>query len=262
MEISSAALSGLADKSNASATKVAEGYNQFLQLLTTQLQHQDPLDPMDSTEFTNQLVQFSQVEQSIISNQKMDALLAMQSGSLLSASLQYIDKNVYFKGDSIYLNEAKDPIRIGYTMNDVPAGGAKMRIVDANGVTVRTITLDRNITTSHVVWDGKDDEGNALLGDDGQPLKEGVFTVKIDALDVNNEAITAFTGVPARVLGVETANGQVMLSLDGDRQIAATDILSVSAPENPAGGTEDTNTGTDTGTDTGSGDTEDEETTG
>ena len=253
MEISSAALSGLAEKSNTSAGKVAEGYNQFLQLLTTQLQHQDPLDPMDSTEFTNQLVQFSQVEQSIISNQKMDALLAMQSGSLLSASLQYIDKNVYFKGDSIYLNENKDPIRIGYTMDDLPTGGAKMRIIDSSGVTVRTIALDKNVTTSHVVWDGKDDEGNPILGNDSQPIKEGVFTVKIDALDANNEAVTAYTGVPAKVLGVETANGQVMLSLDGDRQIAATDILSVSAPENP---TDDDGTGTDTG-DT---ETEDEET--
>ncbi|HEY8964152.1 MAG TPA: flagellar hook assembly protein FlgD [Alphaproteobacteria bacterium] len=250
MEISSAALSGLADKSNASATKVAEGYNQFLQLLTTQLQHQDPLDPMDSTEFTNQLVQFSQVEQSIIGNQKMDALLAMQNGSLLSASLQYIGKDVYFKGDSVYLNENKDPIRIGYTISDLPVGDAKLRIVDGNGVTVRTFSLDKNVTTSHVVWDGKDDEGNALIGEDGQPITDGVFQVKIDALDANNEALEAYTGVPAHVVGVETVNGTVMLSLDGDRQIAATDVLSVSAPENP----------TDTGSNTD--DPDDEETTG
>lgn len=247
MEISSASLESLAKKSTDSAGKVAEGYNQFLQLLTTQLQHQDPLDPMDSTEFTNQLVQFSQVEQTIIGNQKMDALLAMQTGSLLSASLQYIGKDVYFKGDSIYLNDQKDPIRIGYTMDDLPTTEAKLRIVDANGVTVRTFALDKTTTTGHVVWDGKDDEGNALLGEDGQPLSDGLFTVKVDALNASNEAITTYTGVPARVMGVETANGTVMLSLDGDRQIAATNILSVSAPENPAEDTADAGTEDTTG---------------
>lgn len=255
MEISSAALSGLVDKSSASAASVAQGYNQFLQLLTTQLQHQDPLDPMDSTEFTNQLVQFSQVEQSIISNQKMDALLAMQSGSLLSASLQYIGKDVYYKGDTVYLNEAHDPIRIGYTMEDLPSNTAKMRIVDGNGVTVRTFALDKNVTTSHVVWDGKDDEGNVILDDDGNAIKDGVFSVKIDALDSNNEVIKAYTGVPGQVLGVETANGMVMLSLSGDRQIPATDILSVSAPENPASDPDDDTAGGDTQ------DPDDEETT-
>ncbi len=80
---------GLADKAaktNQSGLKLADDMQQFLTLLTTQLQNQDPLSPMDSTEFTNQLVQFSQVEQQITSNQKLDSLLALQLASISSVA--------------------------------------------------------------------------------------------------------------------------------------------------------------------------------
>ena len=69
MEISAA--SGTRATAGQSQTKLAEDFDQFLKLLTTQLQYQDPLDPMDSGEFTNQLVSFSQVEQSISTNKNL-----------------------------------------------------------------------------------------------------------------------------------------------------------------------------------------------
>jgi len=225
MEISSTALSSLAEKTDAQSKTVAEGYDQFLTLLTTQLQYQDPLDPLDSTEFTNQLVQFSQVEQQITLNQKIDAMLQLQNTSLISSSLQYIGKGIYFQGDNMYWGEDTDSIRIGYTMDDLPAS-AKLRIVDSDGVSIRTADLPANTSTSNYVWDGKDDYGNTV--------EPGLYTVEIDALNVDDEAVTAFTGVPANVKGVETIDGAVYLTLDGDRQIAATQILSVGEQNNPA----------------------------
>jgi len=227
-------LSSLANKSSTANANVAQGYDQFLTLLTTQLQNQDPLDPMDSSEFTNQLVQFSQVEQAIISNQKMDAMLQVQNNSLLSNSLNYIGKDIYYKGDSVY--EQGNSMRVGYTMEKVPSGGAYLRFEDSSGVTVKKFTLDPSITTSSVVWDGKNDDGNAV--------PKGVYKVVVDGLDSDGQAITSYTGVPARVLGVETADGSVKLSLDGDRQMNAVDVLSITVP-----GSGDTDDGVDDTTD-------------
>jgi flagellar basal-body rod modification protein FlgD len=227
--VSSATLQGLANKSAAANTNVAQGYDQFLTLLTTQLKNQDPLDPMDSSQFTDQLVQFSQVEQAIISNQKMDALLQVQNNSLLSNSLQYIGKDIYYKGDSVYMNGSS--VRVGYTLDSAPTVGATMRFEDANGATVRTYGLGTD-TTSNIVWDGKDDNGNTVAA--------GVYKVVVDALDSSNNPITSYTGVPAHVLGVETSGGAVKLSLDGDRQMNAVDVLSVTVP-----GSGDTTDGVD-----------------
>ena len=85
-----------AAKTQAQSVKLAEDFTQFLTLLTTQLQNQDPLNPMDSTEFTNQLVQFSQVEQSINTNQKLDDLLALQLGGLSTVALGYVGMDVTY----------------------------------------------------------------------------------------------------------------------------------------------------------------------
>ena len=68
-------------QTNSSSVGLASDFNQFLILLTTQLQHQDPLSPMDTTEFTNQLVAFSGVEQQINTNQKLDSLVSLQLGN-------------------------------------------------------------------------------------------------------------------------------------------------------------------------------------
>jgi flagellar basal-body rod modification protein FlgD len=65
----------------ASSAKLTQDYNSFLKLLTTQMQNQDPLSPMESTEFTNQLVQFSQVEQQISQNTKLDKLVSLQNNN-------------------------------------------------------------------------------------------------------------------------------------------------------------------------------------
>lgn len=77
--------------------KLAEDFDQFLNLLTTQLQNQDPLNPMDSNEFTNQIVQFSQVEQAINTNQKLDSLVSLQLASISGAALNYVGMDISYR---------------------------------------------------------------------------------------------------------------------------------------------------------------------
>ena len=78
----------------ADSNRLSGDFDQFLTLLTTQLQHQDPLEPLDSNEFVNQLVSFSQVEQAIKSNKQLESLLAMQTTGQAMGALSYIGHTV------------------------------------------------------------------------------------------------------------------------------------------------------------------------
>lgn len=216
--ISSAALEGLAGKTTAATTKAGETYNQFLQLLTTQLQNQDPLDPMESAEFTNQLVQFSQVEQAILSNEKLDTLLTQTNANQMGQSLSYIGKSVYYNGDTVYYEG--DKLRVGYAI-DGDSKSATMRILDADGQTIRTMEIKAGNTSGSLEWDGKDDFGQEVA-------KDKIYKVRVDALSKTDEPIETFTGVPANVTGVETLDGVLYLALNGERRIEASQALSIS----------------------------------
>ena len=82
-------------------SSLAETFDTFLTLLTTQLQYQDPLDPMDTNEFTSQLVEFTGVEQAISTNKKLDSLISLQTDMQLNNAVGYIGKTV--SADSIML---------------------------------------------------------------------------------------------------------------------------------------------------------------
>lgn len=219
--ISSTTLSHLVGNTEAQAKKASETYQQFLLLLTTQLQHQDPLDPMESNEFTNQLVQFSQVEQGILTNEKLDAMLQQWSNNQIGQSLSYIGKDVYYRGNTVYY-EGND-LRIGYAIDGEPSF-ARMNIIDEDGNPVRSLEIPAGNISGNVVWDGLDTNGNPAP-------KDKIYTVRIDALDAQKEPIQdTFAGVPAHIVGVETINGVLYLALNGDRRIDATSALSISNP--------------------------------
>jgi len=90
-------------KSESSKQKLAEDLNQFMNLLVTQLQHQDPLDPMDPNEFTTQLVQFASVEQQIQGNSNLEQMLKLQQTSLLGTVVGYIGKQIEVSGNEMPL---------------------------------------------------------------------------------------------------------------------------------------------------------------
>lgn len=219
--ISSTTLSSLASSTADAKQKAADTYNQFLILLTTQLQNQDPLDPMQSQEFTNQLVQFSQVEQAILGNEKLDNMLTQWNNNQIGQSLGYIGKDVYYKGEEIY-HEGGD-VKLGYAIEG-DSKQAKMRIVDENNQVIRTLSLPAGTTSGNITWDGKDEFDVAA------PLNKK-YTIRIDALNAANEPLKSYSGVPAHVEGVETLNGVLYLALNGDRRVDATSVLSISEPD-------------------------------
>lgn len=215
-----------------STVKLAEDFQQFLTLLTTQLQNQDPLSPMDSTEFTNQLVQFSQVEQQINMNQKLDNLVAMQLASVSSIALGYVGMDIsYISSEMTY--DGQKPVDITYALAS-EATTAKVNIYDEEGELVYTYDAPKNIGMNQFTWNG--------TRTNGEQLEAGTYTVKIDALDKDNKKIDNTTVVTGYVGGIETQNGVVYV-LVGERAVPISNIVNAKLPPESAANTD---TGTET----------------
>lgn len=208
-----------AQKTQVQAVKLAQDFTQFLTLLTTQLMNQDPLDPMDSSEFTNQLVQFSQVEQSINTNQKLDDMLALQLGSLSTVALGYVGMDVTYTSTEMNWNGTK-PVDINYAL-EKNAAVLKINIYNESGTLVRSMDAPKAAGGQKVQWDGKDNNGNIM--------PEGTYNIRIDAADNDKKPISVSTAVSGNVRGIEAQNGVIFL-LVGERAIALNSIIQATNP--------------------------------
>lgn len=192
MEVNGIGLAQPGDSTARSAQSLAGTFDTFLQLLTTQLQHQDPLSPLDSNQFTEQLVQYSGVEQAINTNKKLDQLIGFFAGNQLNAAVSYIGKIVEFSNDRFALEN--ETATIGYELAN-NAAEARISIVDGLGRVVRTVPADTAAGRHEIVWDGRDDNG--------AQLSDGIYGVFITAVDNGGTTIDAKTLVSGRVTGVE-----------------------------------------------------------
>lgn len=197
---------------------LSNDFDDFLLLLTTQLQNQDPLSPMDSTEFTNQLVQFSNVEQQIKSNEYLENLLTMQTLNLTALGLSFIGKDVEVAGDTFETAGGTD-VEMSYDMPRTATSGT-LTIKDESGNTVFTQTAELTAGRHNFTWNGLNQSGN--------PVPAGKYTVDVSALDSENISLNVTTYVPGHVDSLESAeDGSLMLVVDGV-QVPITDVRKVS----------------------------------
>ena len=214
--------------SDSSLSSIGDTFDSFLTLLTQQMKNQDPLKPMDATQFTTQLVQFTQVEQQIRQNQNLEAMIVLQHSTLVSSMVSYLGKTVDTKGEAVYLSS--DTADISYTM---PEGAAKVQIQisDDTGNVVRTINLDTAAATSkgtHVyTWDGKTDAG--------VELNHGSYNVTLKALDGAGNPAKTNAGVPidvtttssGTVTNVGIVDGQIILTVGNSTKIPLAEVTSI-----------------------------------
>lgn len=213
-----------ATKTQQQGVQLAKDFNQFLILLTTQLQNQDPLNPMDSSEFTNQLVQFSQVEQAINANQKLDDLVSLQLGSISSVALGYVGMDVNYLSSEMSF-DGETPVKVSYALAD-GAYEAKINVYNDSGELVFTDTAAKDAGKHEIVWNG------THMG--GGKVEPGTYSVSIDALDPEGNAIETSTVVSGRVRGIESQNGVVFL-LIGERAVPLGQVINATLPpEAPA----------------------------
>ncbi len=202
------------------SASLADDFTQFLTLLTTQLQNQDPLSPMDSNEFTSQLVQFSQVEQSINTNTKLDDLVNLQLGNATTSALGYVGLDVQYVSAELSLEEGESTT-IRYSL-DGAASVSKINIFDEEGGLVFSADAEKGVGAHEFEWNGQDLVNNQLPA--------GTYVVRIDSTDIDENPVNTTTVVQSRVKGIEQQNG-IVYALVGDRAVPISSILNAVVPE-------------------------------
>jgi|AGTN01.2.fsa_nt_gi Flagellar hook capping protein len=187
-------------KAQASGKSLAQNFDTFLTMLTTQLKHQDPLSPMDSTQFTNQLVQFAGVEQQINANSNLEKLISATSLNTRSQSVNYIGHVIEADTDMVPLQGAKDTesssIQLGsgsatfkYVL-DSAASTTQLKIKDADGNVVRTLVGNTSRGSHEITWDGKNSAGETMA--------DGTYTVEPVATTTSGATVGVKTYTTAR----------------------------------------------------------------
>jgi len=188
-----------------SVTGLADNFDDFLKLLTTQLQNQDPTSPMDADQFTQQLVQFSGVEQQIKTNRTLGDLASQMQADQLSRSVSYLGAEVEAKGSVFGLGDNGEAT-LHYELES-PANTVLLRISDDLGRTVALKSGDGSIGRQSLTWDG--------LGDNGVQHTSGTFSVEVIAQSATGEPVEADTMITGVVDSVEMDEIETLLSVNG-----------------------------------------------
>lgn len=189
--------------------KKSLGKEEFLRLLVTQMQFQDPLKPMEHTEFTAQLAQFSSLDQLFAINDGVKSFSDAQGGMNRVQAVNFIGKEVKASGNKIYAGGGVSPSVIGYSLNK-EVSGITVNIYDQEGSNVRTIKIDPQGAGVHTVeWDGK----NNL----GEGVSQGEYTFSVTAKDAEGKSFDALTNVAGVVTGVTFEAGTSYLLVSGIR---------------------------------------------
>ncbi|MEP2029489.1 MAG: flagellar hook capping FlgD N-terminal domain-containing protein [Paracoccaceae bacterium] len=200
-----------------SSSVLSSDFETFLKMLTAQAKHQDPLEPLDSSEYASQLAQFSAVEQQVLSNDLLTAMVAQMGTSNMAQLAGWVGM------------EARSAAPVSFAGSPVTLEPKPMPIADQAFLVVRNAAGDevqRNVipvTTDPVVWAG--------VGDDGTPFPAGDYSFEVEsfaggAMVLSNPVETYARIVEARNNG----NGQTELILQGGQPVLPDDISALRAP--------------------------------
>ncbi|MDX2073108.1 MAG: flagellar hook assembly protein FlgD [Alphaproteobacteria bacterium] len=202
-------------KADKAADTLFSNTEDFIKLLTVQLQNQDPSKPLETDQITQQIASLSQVEQQINTNKNLESLIAAFTRQQVSSNVPYIGKLVEAPGNLASLlggtgvfvynldKEANDvQITISNTKGDVVYKGSGTKLAGRN----------------QIVWDGKDNAG--------KQLPDGTYKIAVKATGIDGKTIAATTASSGRVTSVETLDGTNYLAL-GDILVPLDKVISV-----------------------------------
>lgn len=198
---SSSGTAASSSKSDAGRTSLTSNFNTFLTMLTTQLKHQDPLSPMDSTQFTSQLVQYAGVEQQINTNSNLEKLLTFQQNTQTAQAVNYLGESVEVAGNQLPVQNHSGTF--SYTLPQA-ANSCTVQIKDSTGTVVYTTNGDLTADRHDLAWNGVDSSGKTL--------DDGIYTVSVVAKDKDGKAITPTITTFGQVTKVtnDATNGTVL----------------------------------------------------
>ena len=182
---------------------IADNFQTFLTLLTTQLKNQNPLDPLDTNQFTQQLVQFAQVEQQMKSNDQLTTLVSLEQSAQSTTALAYV-------GATVVVDGATAPLANGsasWNLNVSKPASATVTITDSTGQTAYSGTFTVNPGNQNFTWDGR--------GNDGKQWPDGSYTLTATSVDANGQSTGISTEVQAQVDSVDMTQTPPVLSING-----------------------------------------------
>jgi flagellar basal-body rod modification protein FlgD len=219
--VSSVVGGNAAAATTSSGTQSVVSKDAFLKMLTTQLKYQDPLNPMQGTEFATQLAQFSSVEQLYNMNTTLTA--SVDANSLLTQSITnslsttLIGKSVRATGSSFAYGGSGDQ-KFGYNLGSA-AAKVTVKVYDEKGNLVRTMkanTLSAGDNT--VTWDGKDDNGATAKG--------GTYSFLVEARDIDNKSISSSSFTYGTISSVRFKSTGTYFTVNG-KEVSLSDVLEI-----------------------------------
>jgi len=191
----------VANTASTGKATIAKNFDQFLSLLTTQLKTQDPTAPLNTNEFTAQLVQFASVEQQIKTNDTLNWLLYSNETANTTNALGFVGKTVSAAGATTYLqnNSAK------WSLNAERGGTATITIKNEAGSIVATKTITVNAGPQDYTWDGKTNTDTTAPA--------GKYTISVTGKDTNNQSFNIATSISGQVDSVDLTTSPATLMI-------------------------------------------------
>jgi flagellar basal-body rod modification protein FlgD len=187
-----------------SNSSISGDFNQFLSLLTTQLKYQDPLSPMDSTQFTAQLAQFATVEQTSNMNTNLQSLISLTKSNQTAEAVNYLGKMVQVNNPTTGLQNGEATYT--YTLPSQSAATV-LSIKNSLGKVVYATSGSTSAGTQTFAWNGQDANGNQL--------PDGNYTLAVTAADAKGNPVTATVGSIGTVDGIDSSTGTLNVIVDG-----------------------------------------------
>ena len=197
--VTSATSASVSTASTAQKT-LSGNFQTFLTLLTTQLKNQDPMSPMDSNQFTQQLVMYSQVEQQIDANAKLDTLISLGQGQNNSYAMSYLGKSVVLTNGQGALTNGAANWTYGL---DGAAATTTLTVRDSSGKAVYTAAGETAAGTHNFAWDGKDNNGNQL--------SDGTYTLNVASAAKDGSTVTTSVASKGTVSGIDMSGSSPQL---------------------------------------------------
>jgi len=201
------------------AKALANDFDDFLVLLTTQLQYQDPLDPTDSSEFTNQLVAFANVEQQIKQNDNLEALAALTALNNVGSAVNYLGQEALI--ESPFGDHEDAGINWQYTSSSVPSE-LTLEVYDDNDNLVYSQEGDITLGIHSFDWDG--------VKTNGEVAEPGTYQLKVTSTNADGSKIDTGIAVRETVTGVDTSGLEPYFTV-GPNLVAQSNILQLLTPQ-------------------------------
>ena len=199
---SSSSSSSSSSTSSTATTGIADNFQTFLTLLTTQLQNQNPLDPLDTNQFTQQLVQFAGVEQQLKSNDQLKSLIDIEKSAQATQALVYVGNTVAVDGSTAQFDKSAT-----WNFTSEKDTSATITITNSTGQTAFTGSYALKQGNSSFVWDGK--------GNDGVQWPAGTYTMTATGKDSSGNSVAISTEVQGIVDSVDLTSSPPLLSIGG-----------------------------------------------